>query len=148
MMIRAKRIRKMLIDKRDLLVGDIHHIEKELAENTDHDVLDEGDQSILESEKEMHFSLLLNDGKQLRKVDEAIERIKRGGYGYCKLCSRKIPLRRLQVVPFAEFCKDCQEEYEREMAEEELETDLSRLGTLPSGSDNDSFALARTAAKF
>jgi len=49
----------------------------------------------------------------LTQVDQAIERLKDGNFGYCGECGKKIPLKRLKVMPFAHLCVDCQGETEK-----------------------------------
>ncbi|MBN3930406.1 hypothetical protein IQ279_12305 [Streptomyces verrucosisporus] len=43
----------------------------------------------------------------LADVEAALERMDRGGYGHCLLCSRPIPARMLAVVPQTRYCADC-----------------------------------------
>ena len=45
----------------------------------------------------------------LEQVESALERIEAGTYGICEACGRGIPTERLQVVPEAAYCIDCQQ---------------------------------------
>jgi RNA polymerase-binding transcription factor DksA len=45
---------------------------------------------------------------RLQKINSALENIKKGVYGKCKKCNKKIPKERLEVYPEAEFCAKCQ----------------------------------------
>jgi len=49
----------------------------------------------------------------LRQVDAALEKIRLRTYGTCEKCEEEIAIRRLEALPFAEFCIACQEEEER-----------------------------------
>ena len=49
----------------------------------------------------------------LRKVEDALSRISDGSYGLCRLCDAKIKPARLNAVPWAPLCIDCQEDAER-----------------------------------
>jgi len=51
--------------------------------------------------------------EHLIKVDRALEKLNNGGYGYCEGCGKKIPLKRLKVLPFADLCVDCKAEAEK-----------------------------------
>lgn len=42
------------------------------------------------------------------EVTEALERIEQGTYGRCVDCGRQIPDARLQAVPYAACCIDCE----------------------------------------
>jgi DnaK suppressor protein len=45
--------------------------------------------------------------KLIKKIDEAIERIDTGEYGYCDSCGVEIGIERLEARPTAEMCIDC-----------------------------------------
>ncbi len=51
--------------------------------------------------------------KRLRSIDSALSRINQGKYGSCMKCNKKIPLERLQAIPYAVLCVDCQKGEER-----------------------------------
>ena len=46
--------------------------------------------------------------KTLQKIDEALHRIKDGTYGICEACGQLIRKARLQHLPFAHTCMECQ----------------------------------------
>ncbi|MEU4013973.1 TraR/DksA C4-type zinc finger protein [Microbacterium sp. NPDC028030] len=50
---------------------------------------------------------------ELRQVDEALARMDAGTYGICANCGRPIPVGRLEVRPFAEYCVACAEKLGR-----------------------------------
>jgi DnaK suppressor protein len=58
------------------------------------------------------ISLQLNslDYGQLRLVEEALDRVASGDYGVCLACEQPIPPKRLQAIPWARYCVQCQEE--------------------------------------
>ena len=45
--------------------------------------------------------------KLTRKIDEAMERIQAGDYGYCNDCGAEIGLKRLEARPTATQCTEC-----------------------------------------
>ena len=49
----------------------------------------------------------------LRAIDQAIERMKQGSYGYCEVCGEKIEDDRLEAVPWTTLCKKHAEEAEK-----------------------------------
>ncbi len=53
------------------------------------------------------------DQKRLAMIDAAIESINRGTYGICLLCGKPIPEERLEIVPYAALCVNCQAIEER-----------------------------------
>ena len=65
-------------------------------------------------------SLHLNslDYTQLRLVEEALDRLDSGHYGTCLRCERPIPAKRLQALPWARHCVECQESMGAELDSE------------------------------
>lgn len=61
--------------------------------------------------QEEEFSLKLRERdrerKLLKKIDEALLRIKNGEYGYCDECGAEIGIRRLEARPIATQCIEC-----------------------------------------
>ena len=49
----------------------------------------------------------------LHKVINALEKLDRGTYGRCDVCSRPIKKARLRALPFATLCMECQSRLER-----------------------------------
>lgn len=46
---------------------------------------------------------------ELAEIRVALERITQGTYGICAECGDNIPTKRLEALPFAMYCTDCQE---------------------------------------
>ncbi|OGZ67900.1 MAG: hypothetical protein A3D44_00110 [Candidatus Staskawiczbacteria bacterium RIFCSPHIGHO2_02_FULL_42_22] len=46
---------------------------------------------------------------KLKEVNEALEKIKHGGYGTCEKCGKEIELERLEAYPEAKLCIGCNE---------------------------------------
>jgi len=63
--------------------------------------------------REMGSKLSTSHKNNLRKVEEALKRIKEQSYGKCMECGTDIPSKRLEILPFAEYCIACQEEFEK-----------------------------------
>jgi len=61
--------------------------------------------------QEEEFSLELRtrdrERKLIRKIDQSLEELKSGDYGYCHSCGVEIGLRRLEARPTANLCIDC-----------------------------------------
>ena len=45
---------------------------------------------------------------QITEVNKALQRIKGGGYGICTNCGKAINPKRLEALPHAEYCINCQ----------------------------------------
>ncbi|MES2315479.1 MAG: TraR/DksA family transcriptional regulator [Patescibacteria group bacterium] len=73
-------------------------------------VVDEAD-----IEDDIEFAMIQMKAETLQKINEALQRLDEGKFGYCFKCGDEINERRLRALPFALRCKDCEEE--REIAE-------------------------------
>lgn len=62
--------------------------------------------SIYDKERGMAFQK--NEEVIVKKIDNALKNIENGTYGVCKKCGRKIDRERLEYIPYAEYCIDCQ----------------------------------------
>jgi DnaK suppressor protein len=49
----------------------------------------------------------------LRKIDEALEKIKEGSYGYCEICGKEIEEKRLEAIPWTTLCAEHAQEAEK-----------------------------------
>jgi len=68
--------------------------------------------------REFLLSLTEMDRKQLFLVEEALERLDRGQFGYCQQCHAAVHPKRLEVAPWARYCVPCQELEEQGLLEE------------------------------
>jgi DnaK suppressor protein len=63
--------------------------------------------------KEFLFSQGDSERNHLQLVEEALSRIGSREFGICQSCGDPIDRKRLDAVPWARFCRTCQEEEER-----------------------------------
>jgi DnaK suppressor protein len=85
----------------------------------------------------------LKDGLEIdrAKIDHALDRIKRGTYGYCLSCGGLIPEGRLRAAPEAELCVRCAESQEvkpasRRPVEEEALRNFPPMGGIETLTDD------------
>jgi DnaK suppressor protein len=57
---------------------------------------------------DLNLSEIDRDVEELRAVQDAIARLRRGEYGVCQSCGIDIPAARLEAIPEAAFCVECQ----------------------------------------
>jgi DnaK suppressor protein len=62
---------------------------------------------------EMSSQLAEFDARELNHIDRALARLKQGTYGLCEACQAKIPVTRLNALPYTTYCIECQREMER-----------------------------------
>ena len=69
------------------------------------------------AERELAIRNLDRESNLLRNVRAALRRIDDGSYGVCLHCEEQINPKRLNAVPWAPFCIQCQEQYDKNRAE-------------------------------
>lgn len=74
---------------------------------------DEIDRASLETDKSLDLRTKDRARKLIIKIDEALERIDEGTYGYCEETGEEIGIERLMARPIATLCVEAQERHER-----------------------------------
>ncbi|XSG86377.1 MAG: RNA polymerase-binding protein DksA [Methylohalobius sp. ZOD2] len=80
----------------------LHHMQNDAA-----NFPDPTDRATQESEFSLELRTRDRERKLIKKIDEALERIETGDYGFCETCGVEIGLRRLEARPTATQCIDC-----------------------------------------
>src|ERR1700761_3723024 len=65
------------------------------------------------AERELAIRNLDRESQLLRNVRAALRRIEDGSFGICLHCEEEISPKRLNAVPWAPFCIQCQEQADR-----------------------------------
>jgi DnaK suppressor protein len=128
-------LRQILIKRRDALrtalAGDLSLL-KELRGQTSGDVVDAALDS---AQDEISSQLAEVESRELSNIENALEQMRNGNYGICEGCDEPISLIRLQALPYAVMCIECQREAEKRGEVSNAPRDWSRL--LDSVSDSD-----------
>jgi DnaK suppressor protein len=91
--------KKELMDEVDRTVG---HMKDEAA-----NFPDPSDRATQEEEFSLELRTRDRERKLIKKIDESLEMITSGEYGYCETCGVEIGLKRLEARPTATQCIDC-----------------------------------------
>lgn len=113
---RSDDLRRLLIQQREAIVKEakteigkyVKGETRQLVES----VLDDGDWSVIDLSEDINLRRLATHREMLLKIDEALRKMRDGTYGVCEECSEEINANRLKVLPFAIYCRDCQEKRE------------------------------------
>ena len=120
-------MRQILIKRRDALrnalAGDLSLL-KELRAQAAGDVIDAALDS---AQDEISSQLAEVESRELARIENALERMRSGNYGVCEGCGIKIPLARLNALPYATSCIECQREAERSGGAGSSDADWGRL---------------------
>jgi len=74
---------------------------------------DEEDQATVSLMAETNLTLLGPKRQELEAIEEALNRIECGGYGYCEACGQSIEPRRLEIMPETPLCRNCMSHREK-----------------------------------
>lgn len=77
------------------------------------DLMDEADLASSDIDQNMRMRLGNRENLYLKKVEQALDRIKEGCYGECTSCGEEVGMKRLEARPTAELCIVCKEEEEK-----------------------------------
>src|SRR5262245_17452377 len=73
---------------------------------------DSADAAFEAGSDEMASHLAELDARELTQIERALVRLKQGTYGLCEVCQKKIPVGRLNALPYSTLCIECQREME------------------------------------
>lgn len=68
---------------------------------------DPTDQATMESDRDFDLRIRDRERRLIRKIDQAMNRIREGTFGMCESCGGKISVKRLQARPVTTLCIDC-----------------------------------------
>ncbi|HEY4597269.1 MAG TPA: TraR/DksA family transcriptional regulator [Thermoanaerobaculia bacterium] len=94
--------------KQDLRAG------QESADDGTEDIVDRANNAY---NRELMFSLSDTERNTLLQIENALRWMDEGTYGRCSNCGQSIALPRLEALPWARFCVDCQELAEKGLLE-------------------------------
>lgn len=110
---KAEQYRKRLLAKQEELLRMVSKSEKD-GRQVDEDITqDIADKAANSYTKEFLFHQSDDNRRILQLVTEAMERIKDGTYGLCVACQEEVQAKRLEAVPWARHCIECQEKQEQ-----------------------------------
>jgi RNA polymerase-binding protein DksA len=113
--------RRVLLEKRRLLLGDVNTLEKAALQNSRQDAsgdlskmpLDMADIGSDNYEQEFNLGLMETEQATLGEIEAALERIEKKQFGKCVSCGGPIPKARLKVKPHAKYCIECKRREEK-----------------------------------
>lgn len=110
----ADKQKKKLIAERNEILDSLAGHNEQLTKLVD--TLESGDDADIASDtidRTLLNSLGEADQRRLAMIDRALDRIRQETYGLCLSCGKQIPEVRLEALPYAVLCVDCQTKEER-----------------------------------
>jgi DnaK suppressor protein len=111
---RLTYFKKQLLEKQRQLADEVEKTARFGKAQEDDSIKDLGDQANTAYTREFFFELGNGDRRLLRDVVSALQRIDDGNFGSCERCGEAIAEKRLEALPFARYCIDCQRVVEEE----------------------------------
>lgn len=103
----TQRFKRALLQARSVILEELSPAGSTLTDNLADVEADILDRSASDLERTLCLLLRERGRNKLKAIDDALERIQDGTFGFCEDCGDKIPLGRLEVMPFAITCIDC-----------------------------------------
>lgn len=104
--------RQHLLRWKEELLRESNHTLQHLQEDS-LQAPDIADRASAETDRAVELRTRDRERKLIQKIDEALQRIKDGTYGYCEETDEPIGLRRLEARPIATLSLEAQERHER-----------------------------------
>jgi DnaK suppressor protein len=111
---RLASFKKRLLEKQRQLTAEVGRSALYGKDQEDDSIKDLGDQANTAYTREFFFELGNGNRELLRGVAAALRKIEDGSYGDCERCGEPISEKRLEAVPFARYCIECQRAVEQE----------------------------------
>ncbi len=113
---RREVLQRMLLGKRQEIMREIEgNLGQSLTEDQQRrleSARDVGDQALMDLDRELGISLMEMRNRKRQAIDEALMRLNEGTYGICAECGIEVSEKRLEAVPFAKLCVQCQSRQE------------------------------------
>jgi len=105
--------KKRLLTKQEELLRLVTKSEQDGREADEEATQDIADKAANSYTKEFLFHQSDENRRLLQLVNEALERMKNGSYGQCVACQEEVQQKRLEAVPWARHCIECQDKQDQ-----------------------------------
>ncbi|OIQ00948.1 MAG: RNA polymerase-binding protein DksA [Zetaproteobacteria bacterium CG2_30_59_37] len=98
---------EQLLEWRNELEGGLNNSMQSMHREEQASFPDPTDQATMESDRDFDLRIRDRERRLIRKIDQAMGRIKDGTFGICDSCGGDISSKRLQARPVTTLCIDC-----------------------------------------
>lgn len=110
---KVEAYKKRLIQKQEELLRLVSKSEQDGREADEEVTQDIADKAANSYTKEFLFHQSDDNRRILQLVKDALERLREGSYGLCVACHEEVETKRLEAVPWARHCIECQQKQEQ-----------------------------------
>ena len=114
------KYRKLLVDVRDSLAGQVRKLEADLHKSRKDSASDLSGYSYHMADagtdtfnEQLESDIVSSETDTLREIENALARLDESSFGMCEMCSESIGPKRLTAIPYARLCIKCQSEIEQ-----------------------------------
>lgn len=100
-------IRERLVRRRDEIMSIVNKVGKQVGHREEPLDRDAGERALELENLDALFAIDRETRMELRQINDAIERIDIGHYGFCSDCGAAIGAERLAALPYADTCIIC-----------------------------------------
>ncbi len=108
------QLKDQLKDRRHRLLKEVKQRLSEFRDSGGCRLTDTADIASNLIEDEIVMSIAQGEAREIEEIDNALKKIKKGKYGICECCGKKINKQRLMAIPFVSLCIKCKEAEERD----------------------------------
>ena len=108
------QLKSRLKDRRHHLLKEVKLRLREFRDSGGYRLTDTADIASNLIDEEIVMSIAQGEAREIEEIDNALSQIKKGKYGVCENCGRKINKQRLMAIPFVSLCIKCKETEERD----------------------------------
>ncbi len=105
--------KRRLLNKQEELLRVVTKSEQDGREADEEATQDIADKAANSYTKEFLFHQSDGNRRMLQLVEEALGRMREGTYGQCQECQEEVQQKRLEAVPWARHCIECQEKQDQ-----------------------------------
>ena len=118
----ADKFHRLLVELRDHLIDGVNFLATDNLKRSHREASGElsgyslhmADAGTDNFDREFALSLVSSEQEALYEIEEALKRLEHGTYGLCGNCEKPIRKERLEAVPFARLCIQCQSLIEKD----------------------------------
>ncbi len=108
------QLKGRLKDRRHHLLKEVKLRLREFRDSGGYRLTDTADIASNLIDDEIVMSIAQGEAREIEQIDNALSQIKKGKYGICECCGKKINKQRLMAIPFVSLCVKCKESEERD----------------------------------
>jgi len=118
---KLQKYEQKLLKMREELLGELGYLEDTVLNHTSKDASGDlsaysfhmADQGTDAMDRETAFLLASQEGRMLLAINDALRKIQKRTYGKCEQCGQPINPKRLDAIPHALLCIQCQSDEEK-----------------------------------